>query len=582
MLRITINGIDVEVSDDIAIQMKMINPAFTKSGFDEAYSYSFILPKTSRNKSVLVKKELPIVISFNNILIARGIASIKIGFKSYSIDFKNDAIDLRNQLEMLELKSLDADIIQVCDEADDANVKIDKWHDHMMNTTVVDSPEVGSHKFPFIQPFYNLNEDSDTWDRNITHGNNAFFINSYYDGLFEKNIGYDSVLYPNTEWKTTVSPCVRIEYIFNLIVQKLSLRLKENSLDSIPEYKQMIHFSTLVLDKVMQQLEFGFTIKYNVHGESFNLIDFIPELYGIDFFNMLNDLFGLVITSTNGQVSIRLKIDYFKTPFVDYSKYYTSEYTIDKAESKAIKFIYPIEYNDKDILGNPKWSYRYDTTLGGFVYTLINKLKTRFVGSGKSTEEIQLSYIPLMSIFEYNYITDKRRSRLVYPYNFLSSHYDVETFVGTDKFLVGLIRGIYPLWEVSAYQDRLVFENSHEFEEGEPKTGHSYKFGTCSIYANDLNSHLDVYRKEDLDYSRISDEITKTLHLPLHKILDVISWKEPNHIIKQRNLSFKGCVKEVSFTLYKNRVSPCAIKYAVIADEAKGDYGNDFNNDFLS
>lgn len=582
MLRITINGIDVDLSEDISIQMKLSNPAFTESGFDEAYSYGFILPKTSRNKSVLVKKELPISISFNNYLLAKGLCSIKIGFKSFSIDFRNEGLDLRKKLEEINLKDIDAETIQIWDDTDTATQRIDKWHDHMMNTTVVEAPEVGSHKFPHIQAFFNLSEDSEIWNRNITHGNNSLFINSYYNGLFEKNIGYDVAGYPNTEWKTTVSPCVRIQYIFDLMLQKLNLKVKSNALETVPEFMQMIHFSTLVLDYWYTQIDFGYPTRYNVHAASFNLIDFIPDLKGIDLMNMLNELFGCITTSKDGMLKIQLKKDSFTKPFVDYSKFYTAEYTIDQTDKKAFKFIYPIEYSEKNILGDPKWSYTSDTTLGGFVWQLFNKHATFNVGKSESIEEKQLSYIPMMSIFDYNYITDRRRTRFVYPHGFISSHYDVETFTGTDTFLIGLIRGIYPLYEVSAYQDRLVFENSNEFDEIEAKVGHEYKFGTCSIFANDSNSHLSVYQKEYLDYSRIADEITKTLHLPLHKILDIISWDEPNHIIKQRNLSFKGCVKEVNFTLYKNRVSPCSIKYAVVSNEADGDYNNDFNNDFLS
>lgn len=581
MLRITINGIDVEVSEDISIQMKAINPAFNETGFDEAYSYSFSLPKTSRNKSVLVKKELPISISFNHALIVKGVCSIKIGYKQFGIDFRNEGLDLRKKLEEVNLKDFEAETIQIWDETDTAQQRIDKWHDHMMNTTVVESAETGSHKFPHIQAFFNLSEDSEIWNRNITHGNNSLFINSYYNGTFEKNIGYDAIGYPNTEWKTTVSPCVRIQYIFDLLMQKLNLNIQSNALDQVPEFKQMIHFSTLVLDSWFTQLDLGFNTRYNVHTASFNLIDFIPDLKGIDLMNMLNELFGCITTSKDGMLKIQLKKDSFRKPFVDYSNFYSAEYSIDQIDKKSFKYIYPIDYAEKNILGDPKWSYNNDTTLGGFVYTLINKLATFIVGKSESIEEKQLSYIPLISIFDYNYITDRRRTRFVYPHGFLSSYYDVEQFNGVNQFLIGLIRGIYPLKEVSTFQDRLIFENSDEFDEGEAKEGHEYKFGTCSIYTNDSNSHLSVYQKESIDYSRIADEITKTLNLPLHKILDIISWNEPNHIIKQRNLSFKGCVKEVNFTLYKTRISPCSIKYAVISNEAAGDYNEDFNNDFL-
>lgn len=583
MLRISLNSYDLDLPDNISIEMTAINPIFSQTCFDEAYSYSFQIPKTSKNKSIANKlgsKYAPIKILFSNALIDEGVARVKTNFDSFSIEFRNESIDVRKKLEDTDFSSIDYGTVTICDQSDSPTLKISKWYDHMMQTTVTDPHNSGSHKFPWIQANYQLNQDDELWTRNVTHGNNSFFINGYISGVFQQNSGLDTALYGTKgEWNVTVSPCLRIEYMLNCILSHFGISIDTNELNEVPEFLEMIHFSTKTMDK--KEVDTILDLQYNVHGTEINLTDFVPVSKTIELINMLNSLFGIMVSIKRSKISIRLKNRLLKKPYVDISKYLNPNFEQENIEGSNLKYIYPIDYNERNTFGDSKWSYLIDSTLGFADFVTFDKHKTRTIGNGDSTDEIELPYIPLISIFDYNYITNIRRSRFAYPYNFVSSFYDFENFVGSEKFIVGLIRGIYQLKEGSTYQDRLVFENSSTFDDIDARTGHEYQFGSCSIFANDKNSHLDVYQKDYISLLYRSRTITKMLYLPLHVIQEIKEWKNPNHIVKQRNLSFRGTVREINFTLYKNSISPAKIKYAVLDPERQGDYNDDYNEDFL-
>lgn len=583
MLRISIESYDMDVPEDIKVDMKLLNPIFSESGYDESFSYSFNLPKTAKNSAVvrrLKTKNAKIRIVFNNFKVEEGIAVIKTNMDNFSVAMKNDALDARQQMDNLSLEDLDLDVIPIAEVTDDAMTIIGKWHDHMVQTTITDDETIGSHKFPFIQPYYNHDQDDTVWSRNLFHGNNALFINSYNLGTFESNTGYDQAVYPGPNWVTTISPCIRIAYLLEKILAKKGLITTKNELLDIPEYLQMIHFSKLVMDLTKTEWHDGNEYLYNIHGYEIDLNKFVPKTTASVVFKILDDLFGTMVKIKNGSISIELKRSYLKGKWVDMSKWCNPEYEIEGSEGKNIKLIYPIDYNQKRYDSKNYWSYTVDSTLGLFVWVDFVKHATRTIGKEAESDERELNYIPLNCIFDYNYATDKRRSRFATPDGFISSYFDPETYNSGDQFFLGLIRGKYPMKEVSSFPLRLVFENSHTFPDIAATEEHEYSFGSCSIFASDPTSHVDVYLKEFFDYVRKSKTISKTLYLPLHRILELRNWKESKHIIKQRNLSFKGVVKEVNFTLYKNAISPCTIHYAVVNEETSGDFSGDYNDDF--
>lgn len=595
MLRVKINGTIIDLPKDIAIQVKAANPIFSENGFNETYSYSFTIQKTARNKSIihrLPNRYFNITIEFGSYLIESGIGNVKTNFNSFSISFKNNAIDLRQRLEETNLKSLDLGTVQVCEESDLPTVKIQKWVDHMTQTTITDPVTSGSHKFPHIQADDEA-QDQDYFDEWYQKNPDYIFsVNALQGNQYVKNVGWP-VAYNGSQpaWWNSVSPCLRIEFIFNKLMEKitkdLGITLNENQLDQIIEFKQMIHFSLLTMDKIEENSGFN----YNVHGTSFELTKFAPKLNGMDLFKMLDEIFGIYSVLKNGKLKILLKKNLVNSRYIDVSKYCQYEYEIEEREYDSVQILYPI---DLDLLGLvPTWD-TYVTTISGDLTTRDHDDIT--IGNGNS-QSIEYSYIPMKSYLSYSYpeYPSTWNGSVVYNssmhtyfksvFGLISKHYSESEWNnsgGIEKFLIGLIRGKHDLYNqsTSSFDEKMVFSNQHKFND---QTLYyelvTYTFGTCSLYLNSEKSHIDVYVKKFIDLMRRADLITKLLYMPIHKIVEIMKWEEPNHIIKQRNLSFKGMVKEINFTLYLDRVSPVSVTYAVSRPEAGGDFNQDYNED---
>lgn len=595
MLRITLDNADLDLLEDIQIEFTVLNPLFSDSGFDEAYSYSFTAPKTPRNNAIMNRmksKYGAMKIIFSNSLIDSGTCLVKTNRTNYSIDFKNESIDLKQKLETVSLKSLPLKTIEVCEAADSATTKLTKWKAHMTQVTVTDAVGSGSHKFPPIKAWDEAADSSYFVEANAKNPDWDFDVNAYYNGEFLKNVGYP-LAYNDSQpaWQTTVSPCIRIQYLFDQLITFLSINRTVDELADVVEFQQMVHYSLLAMDKV--EVEAG--NNYNVHGTSIDLVKFIPGLFGIDLVTMIDELFGVYFSYRGGKLAVRLKKNIFSIPVVDYSKYCNPDYQIENNEGKSILVKYAVDLDIVDRFGGEIWE---STFLVGIVATSVYQHENKQLGTEEESEEKELSYIPMMSRINYidfvypatydGIIVEEIALRTWFhiPFPQISKYYEEQDYVnvgGSEQFIIGLLRGIYPIKNYTnvVWNNHLVVNNSRKFDPASYTEDHQYTFGTCSIFAKDASSHVDIYLKKHFDFLRRAKTITKTLYLPLHKILEIRDWQEPNHIIKQRNLSFKGTVKEINFTLYKNGMSPCTVKYAVVDPEKVGDFNNDYNDDFL-
>lgn len=595
MLRVKINRQIIDLPNDIAIQVKSTNPIFTDSGFNEAYSYSFVIPKSPKNKNIinrLQNRYMEISIEFGGHLVESGIGSVLTNINSYSISFKNNAIFLSQKLENLQLKKLELEDVSVCNAGDSPTVKLTKWQEHMTQTTITDPVDQGSHKFPQIQAFDDTQSASyftEWFEKNPDY---SFYVNRYASGEFLKNVGWP-VAYNSSQpaWWTTVSPCIRIQYLFDQILEALQIDRNIDELANIEEFKQMIHYSLLALDKV----ESSGGNNFNVHGTGFSLAKFVPpDKSGLDLFKMLDEQFALYFNYRAGRLNILLKQNIVNSPFVDFSKYCDPKFEIEETEGKSYTLAYPIDLTFIDRFQNLIWEYSIVTDEGN--QTLISH-NSRTVGTSDDNEEITLSYVPFISriisvddIYPdvYNGEIDEELSMhtvLYVPFEQISKYYDEQKFNnegGSSEWIIGLLRGIYSIYNATTdeWNDRAIFYNLFRFDPALTTDLVDYQFGTCSLYLNTEKSHIDVFVKKYIDLLRRADLITKLLYLPIHKIIEIMKWEEPNHIIKQRNLSFKGTVKEINFTLYLDRISPVSVTYAVSRNESAGDFNQDYNEDY--
>jgi hypothetical protein len=73
---------------------------------------------------------------------------------------------------------------------------------------------------------------------------------------------------------------------------------------------------------------------------------------------------------------------------------------------------------------------------------------------------------------------------------------------------------------------------------------------------------------------------TKILKLSLAQLLQLKRWERTKHYISQKNQSFKGIVKELTFTVTNKGISPASVSYYVASSSKRGEFSDDYTNDF--
>jgi hypothetical protein len=384
----------------------------------------------------------------------------------------------------------------------------------------------------------------------------------------------------NNNWITTISPALRISFLFKEITKKLNLKVNYSAVEEIPEFEQLLYFSGKVLDERIDVdatlLADEFDYQFNVHGQYLNLNDFKPTNKAIDIFKTLRTIFGISFDLVNNKLTIqRIAIN---TKSADLSKFCLPDYTYEELDSKALLFGYG--------LGEESWKYL--DFINGFA---TDKFQDKTIGISTNDPVIEeVNYLPMIS-------QNSKPTTLHVPFLAKSKAYNENDWIASETLNVGLYRGNYlidftigsdginPPAEFT--EERLICYNSNSIEPNNVQYFGEFinyvgAFGTASIYFNDEDSHLDVYAKFMNLVKIYNRQIEKNLNLPFQNILEIMKWKQPIHTIQQRNMSFVGIVKELKFTLSKSNVSPVTITYLSNKKVGSGDFNSDFNVDFNS
>lgn len=615
-MRIVIDNIDIDYPDNLTIQIKRTNPFFENKKANEGSSYSFSMKKTpviSRLLAKSEKKKYDIKIFVESLIFVRGYAVInseKDG--NVSINIIEQGTDFRQKTEKTPLSDLKLDEFTIYEETDSATDKIDKWYDHMVETTLNQSVEEGSHKFPMIRSNAGYGEDGTAMLNGIFDNVYQRTINAYfYDDYVKNNPVPNSFTGAGAEqpegWFVTVSPCVRISYVLDQVIKHFEIADLSNRLDEIVEFKQMYSFSGRALDEV--QVVSG--NHYNVHGAGFNLVDFLPDNNVFALFELLSEVFDAYFIYIGNELSIRIKSDVFKQKPIDLSIYCTSNFNDKKNVSRSFLLSYEIDEEKRSLYKGLK----YSSMIGNFV-SAANPFSDLTINNDfdSSTEEIRLKHVPLNSnwfllqgVFdnypffaggnEFNTVGwDEWSSRAIWNYPVLSDHYaEIQDFEKPTTWNYGFLRGYYdtrkdvyddpPTMLLDTLQVPHMFNyNFMQLQIADDSLAafadYMHIFGTSSAFLGGDDNTYNKYKRAYIDFIKNSREIEKELFLPAHKVNEITSFKEPKHIIKQRNLSFVGIAKEASFTLSKRGVSSTKIVYVVKSNPSMNEFNDDFNDDF--
>lgn len=384
----------------------------------------------------------------------------------------------------------------------------------------------------------------------------------------------------NNNWTTTISPALRISALFKEIAKKLNLQVNYSAVEEIPEFEQLLFFSGKVLDERIDEdatlLVDEFDYQFNVHGKFLNLNDFKPTNKAIDIFKTLRTLFGISYDFVNNKLV--LKNIQINAKTVDVSKFCLPDFKIEEIEVNSLRYSYA--------LGTEGWKY-LDFINGAAA----DKFTDATIGNIQlpATDQ-EVNYLPMIS-------QNGKPTTLHVPFLAKSKAYNENDWIASEKLNVGLFRGnflidftigsdgVNPPAEFT--EQRLICYNSNYILSNNVQyygefINYTGKFGTCSIYFNDEDSHLSIYAKFINLVKLYNQSIEKNLALPFHNILEIMKWKQPIHTIQQRNMSFVGIVKELKFTLGKSTISPTTITYLVNKNVESGDFNTDFNYDFNS
>lgn len=379
-------------------------------------------------------------------------------------------------------------------------------------------------------------------------------------------------------WITSISPALKVSFLFNEIAKKINLKVDYSVFSEIPEFEQLIYFSGKSLDERTDVdasfIEDDFDYQFNVHGQFLNLNDFKPTNKAIDVFKTLRTLFGISYDFVNGKLV--LKNIQINAKTFDVSKYCLPEFKIEEIDVNSLRYSYALETEG--------WKY-LDFVNGfpadKFTYVTIGNIQL------PATDQ-EVNYLPMIS-------QNGKPTTFHVPFLAKSKAYNENDWIASETLNVGLFRGnflidftigsdgINPPAEFT--EERLICNNSNSIVSNNVQyygefINYDGKFGTCSIYFNDEDSHLSIYAKFMNLVKLYNQSIEKNLVLPFHNILEIMKWKQPIHTIQQRNMSFVGIVKELKFTLGKSTISPTTITYLSNKKVASGDYSADYNVDF--
>lgn len=608
--RVVVNKTEIDLFQDMSIQFKLTNPLFSASNWNEGYSYGFDIPKSAKNYRLFYNREdieYPVTIFYKGLPFVSGTLVSKINDSKISVNVKEQGTDLRQQLEKTHFDEVYIGEVVICDEADSPTVKIDKWYDHMVETTLTAAVDEGSHKFPRILVDGYNSSDSDDIINNIFYNNRS--VNPYILGDYMKNQPIPTSYVSNPEspgdWLHTVSPCIRIQWLLEEVLKAFNVTNVNGSLLDVPEFTQLVNFSGYVHD----QVEIDGSDSYNVHGLKFEFNDHLPDNNILSLFDMLSEMFGAFYVVSGNDLNIYLRDDIVRMKPVDMSRYASEEFSRDSINTVKYVMKYDIEDSNRNY-----GVERVET------YPFLNKIFSyrdqSYFGFGKE-EEIIVSNIPMLSNYwlgpgllpDYaSYVSNQfydyygwheYHSWLSFRIPVRSDVFPEESIDRPEVFILGLVRGIYTtrnLLHDGAPNYNIIGEESvpHMYvcnfntqpiadDSLAPFAAHIVTFGDSSLYIGGDDNLSDKYFRRFYEFLANSREIAKNLNLPVHELLELKKWKTPKHTINLKNLSFEGIVKEASFTLHNtNGVSPVNITYVVENSITGRDYNDDWNDDYLN
>jgi hypothetical protein len=617
MITIKIDGVALDTFPNTKIQLNLSNPLFSENFINEGYSYSFNLPRTPKNRTFLIGEKNKVEVFFKGVLLMKAVLiSYNNNHESFIINIVTMAKSFKDEIESIMLSDLQLPIIPICEESDSSISKVSKWLDHMVAIANEDANE-GMYKFPAIDSvgYTNFYETEETPEEiNLIFETSGRRINRGYISGYAFGFGVPDT-YTRKSFVQTVAPCVKVKYLVELVLKKFKLKIRTNELDQIEEYLQLCIFNNYVLDKI--ETSGGFI--YNTHGLEIDLKKHVPNNTVLDLFQTLNERFDAYFVIEGNVIDIFVSKNKLKSNAENVSKYASESYAFEPQEFAGVNFSEALE--DGPSLKHYRTLESFDLISGENQWIYPNEVKNypnskptnsenQFISEAMTTSiaadtigvpnnfaewENLSTTLPQLDIPGWGF----QRSAAFTPFYLKSDEYPDNGAEIFEKIKLICYRGKYasflpgfdsPSGEPNVSLNttplhNFVFNFKRAFiinEDSNPDIDIKHIFGKSSIYINGPDNCIDYYKKPKLQILYKSSINTKLLYLPLFKVQELMQWNKNRHAIQQKKQSFNGWVKNINFAVENDKLSATEIEYIVKFDGLKGEFNDDFNNDFLT
>jgi hypothetical protein len=646
MLKLIIDNTPIPVGDNFSLQLNYENPLFSEDKITMSYSYNFSLPITSVIQQLLKHAnrmsnrkqayELNVIIEHSGVVFVQGkLFLTKAGNNNLNCFVRGKEILFRNDLSETPLNVLQLENYKI----EGANVfeKLEAWQSFMMQSLDEDVTE-GKYKFPTIKGSYEspelniippaaVSQEPEDWVDGhkpiIMFREKESSVNHFMDGEFSINPLHKN-LNPSTDprrWITTVSPCLRLDYIVQQVAKFAGYDIKTNDLKQIIEYLRMVVFSGYTLDENFVMMPGTSDEQFaNVHGDEMNLSEFLPSTNMWETFRVLQQMFNILIFIDSGQLEIKLINEILDIQSVDFTKYVNPniEKTFNDSQINGYKYFFDLDEIIVDFITKPSREFEEEEVFRNNVFG-----KEKEIGTAQFTDR-PMSYFPIGNkgislgdksgraiYYDLDYISINGPQSFSYsiPFPHALACYSELPMGWDNPFSIysKVYRGRtsnYPFFAVTQYLGPIEtkYKTQHEFDNDLPPTGTTIINASSSIdgmrnYDNlsgypqlvwgertlfpleresvdpiDLEDVIDYqdteskglynnFHKKYDEFIQDAIPIEKTLNLPPHKIKELSTFKNPKHRICSPEGDFEGFVQKFSVTLTKDRISPTKVTY---------------------
>ena len=602
----------------ISIPFEYICPLFSENKFNSFFTFTHTLPATAKNKSALMHSnrfdtdnfyQYDYQLVIDGFVLIDALAKATVHDDGINITVVSRGIEFVKKAEQRSIRDFDFGSVSVCDQSDSYGVRLLKWRDHIIDVNLTESPEEGTHKFPQI---FTAGYDGNYGKDNYPHSKHKHVVNPMADGTFPMNIIFPKAqmnTYEDQWWFYTIAPCIRIQYVFEKLMEYYGFTLKDIELLNEQEFKQAVAFNGVVLDDVVD-LGGGLV---NSHGLGFNISDFLPETSVLDFFAMIYELTGYSFNVGKGEIRfIDSKKILSKKPS-DYSMWYIESSSFDIVDYQAIKVVYSEEKENENLkLQLPIWNMPI-SSLNPTTGEYILNPDPSHIGVNTNVDEVNtertLSHYPMKCTFSmtYGYMEDMtafiqeeaggfdpaRRygcyeymPAFVYPYGIQSVKESTEKKIA-QPWYVGCIRGQHTTINapnpstINGYPISIWPYNyaTTTWDDRNITTAFSHDFGS-SIYLTAERGTWQRFMKT-ISVLDNADRITRRAHVPLHVLSNLTRFEDIKHILRDRRGNRIGYLEKVSGQITENGIGEIELTYRVPKVVlSKGDFNDDFSGDY--